>query len=1295
MLTKDINGKTLSTNFQSAINAYAQKVKPKVVITFLDSRHLDNLTIATNDSYASNTKGTRPDQLAGNTSLCGYFFTPQQSVNGLQRQAFTWAIANEKDSNGKIIRADGNWHAMPNDLSDNYEFGWRSNSVSTNSAYVDGGYSFTTNPYVEYSFTQRKVNKVRIVTSEFYGKISCYKVDFYNNTYSLFHTSNGTIGKDEYYKDHILPTSAVTDMVDKIRVTIYSTQNKQDNARINETIPLYEVDVTDYVVSHSIDRTGELWENSIPIAGTGSSSASISLDNTTKIFNPFDDTSTYGKYMKKDLKVNIYNGWRIIKTDEIQISNELKVAMNTSVTSMTLSDASYFPQGNSTNYFTAIIDPGTDSREVVLYSSRTDKVVTIVERGYAGTTAKSHSVNAVVVVDPYEYVNGGEFYIDEWSGGSSMEVSVRCLDKTKFLTEKQITTGFYLQNLTVGDAVENLLMQTNISKNEFTQIVPYSLYSKKNAIASYSFSSPIWRDEDAVTPGNGLRARIWKIESGKENEVKDIKADALDVQLSDYDKAMGSKAYIPPSYTSYSTVDTSVNGFSSNTALAVNISNFSFTKDSNTYSEYFNGVIDGYYIPTASGDQSFELLTASSGVRMYLDDTIIIDYWNGAAPASSPRSLTSYDYMGRYLDLDANVPYKIRIEFYHSEGIIDSGFAFSLDLKQKASGGSYAGVTTASCRTVVAEDSSGCRNVTFTSSAKNRNHYRNNGLYINSPTIDTASGLVSEPNNKSVLLSTTSSIRIPYDESLNLGNSSSSQYTNEFTYEAYVKFNNGAFTGDGTYLTNETVVSSVNYGFSFFYNNSAHGFTMHTGSGSKTVSSNTGIDTDKWDHICVTYKDSKLKYYHDGVLVDTETNVTASNFGVGNIEIGNASKGFYIDEFAIYNKALDAETIKNRWFSTQIRPITVFPHLYGNDQSAKEIVDAISLADFGRFYANEEDKFQYNHFYRYFEPSITQHSSIQKTISSNSHIVSGDYNVQLQSNKITISVTEQNPLVSNRQGIWTATPDPATLGVVRLTDGIDSNDTVLLVSTTNDPPFPSSGYLKIDDEVMKYTSISSNSFAGIERGQFDTEATDHYTNDLVREARYYEISYDNAPAFNIQQPFITAISNTSPAEIEIVKFSTSSYTAQLLLAASSSVNEGGLAFIQGNNVLTGEQDYTAIAGTPIIKQESSNLIKKQSAELSSDIKKYGLKEVVIDNEYIYSAAKAQEIADFLISKFSEPVPVLNIQTIAIPTLQIGDRIRISNLESLGIIDTDYWVVSHSLSVGDTLDHSITLRKVIQ
>jgi len=46
-------------------------------------------------------------------------------------------------------------------------------------------------------------------------------------------------------------------------------------------------------------------------------------------------------------------------------------------------------------------------------------------------------------------------------------------------------------------------------------------------------------------------------------------------------------------------------------------------------------------------------------------------------------------------------------------------------------------------------------------------------------------------------------------------------------------------------------------------------------------------------------------------------------------------------------------------------------------------------------------------------------------------------------------------------------------------------------------------------------------------------------------------------------------------------------------------------------------------------------------------------------------------------------------------LQLGDRITIQDFKTLGIeTATDYWVISHSLNVGDSLDHSITLRKVV-
>lgn len=1326
MITKDIYGKALSNTFSNAIDAYAQKVKPKVIITFLDSRHVDSLTVTTNDSYPSNSRGTFAEQMAGNSLLNGYFFRPEQSMNGIQRQAYTWAVVGDKDNYNQTIRADGTWHCMPSDLEDNYEFGWRSYTASTANVHANGGYSFTTPITLDYNFTERKVNKIRVTTSEFSGKISAYKIEVYNNTLSQFYNTYSSISTEDYYNEHIIPSNISND-ISRIVLTIYSTQNPQDYARVHEVEPLYEVDITDYVMSHSVDRQGELWENSIPIAGTGSSSASISIDNTTQAFNPFDNSSLYGKYMKKDLKVNIYNGWRVVKTDKVLVNTQLVGNITSSSNTLTVSDASEFLNGNSTNLFTLVIEPNTANEEIVLCSTRTDKQVTIVERGYGETIAKAHTSGCTVSFDPYEYVNAGEFYVDEWTGGTSMQVSVKCLDKSKFLTEKQITKGFYAQNSTVGDAIEKILMSTNISKNEYIQIHPYTKFARQNAVAVYSFDTPVQRDDSSVNLDKGLRCRVWKIASGRENEVKDIKADALDVVLSKYDKAMGAKAYIPPTYVAYSTSTT--NPMNANTLLAIDMQNFSFPEGNVTHSEYYNGVIDGYFIPPTTGGYNLNITTINSGVRAFIDDSLVLDTWTRLKTNTDNILLSSYDYLGDNIDLDAGVPYKIRIEFFHAEGAKDTGKSMTLKLGMEQSSGApsdYAPTAINSFTTVVARDYVGSRNSTFATitstspytinkNLKNRNHYYNDAIYVQQPTLNVATGLVSEPNNKAVLvglitrnaINYDSYIRIPYDQSLNLSNQSSSNFTDEWTIEIYAKLPT-TFSSNGEYISNWSNSTSTS-GFEFFNTSSANGFKVVKHNGDvKTVSSNTALSTTQYSHIVAKHTDGAIHYYVNGVKMGETDGVGTQASWVNDITIGGRGasfsagsevapstvRSFYIDEFAIYNRALSDDEILNRYVSTQIRELTNFPHLYGNDQSAKSIIDAITLADFGRFYVDEEDKFRYIHFYRYFEPSIAQHANVQKTISSNSHIISGDYNVQLQTNKVTVNVTEYNPLISTKQGLWTATPDPSTLGVVRLTANISSSANTLPVSTTDRPPFPTSGYLKIDSEIVKYTSIDSTNFLGVTRGEFDTTPAEHYANDLVREVRYYDIKYDNAPAFNIQKPLITAISNTFPAEIELVRFTTNAYNAQLILAASTSVPEGELAFIQGTNAKTGEVDFTAIAGIPVVKQDSSNMVKKQTASLTEDIRKYGLKEVVIDNEYIYSAAKAQEIADFLISKFTTPVPVLQIQSMAIPTLQIGDRIRISNLTSLNISNTDYWVVSHSLNVGDTLDHSITLRKVI-
>jgi hypothetical protein len=134
--------------------------------------------------------------------------------------------------------------------------------------------------------------------------------------------------------------------------------------------------------------------------------------------------------------------------------------------------------------------------------------------------------------------------------------------------------------------------------------------------------------------------------------------------------------------------------------------------------------------------------------------------------------------------------------------------------------------------------------------------------------------------------------------------------------------------------------------------------------------------------------------------------------------------------------------------------------------------------------------------------------------------------------------------------------------------------------------------------------------------------------------------------------------------------------------------------LKGTDELNNEQSVTAIAGIPIVVQQTNNDIKEQTNTLSDNIRLYGLKEIVIENEFITDLAHAKTIADFLISKMSDPVPVLNLTITPTPTIQLGDRIRISSMDSFDIINGDYWVISTEIGYGAQPSQSMVIRKVV-
>jgi hypothetical protein len=1343
MLQYGLYGKQISNTFVQSTTAISQTIKPLILIDWLDSRHVakyNNAEIASStSSFSTPTTNDINLEAAGmllrtnritptyrslsvkeiefnKRNRSDYYFTPNESINGIERQAFTWAVCDAKDKFGKTITANGQWHALPSSKDDNYEFGFVSGVKSTSNIHATrNGYEFSSPVIIQYNFTGRPVNILKVITSEFNGQIKAYNIQAYEDTTTMVFNTDSEILDNSYYNTHYLNSSNIN----KIVLTIYTTKNPLDRARVNEVAPIYQTDVTDYVMDFNVSKVRDVHETSLPIAGGGSSTCSLKLDNNGKDFNLFSSSSTYGKYMKKDLRAYVYTGWQIQKTNQILINSVLTANISSSSSTITVDTTENMPQGGGFDNFIVTINPGATTQERVLCYKDSYNTLAIVERGFGDTEAFAHSTGEVVRFDPYEYVPCGIFYVDEWQSSSSdMSVNANLSNWNKFTNEKMITNGYFMQESTIAEAVDNLLLRTNFPKKDIDYFSkPSKTYKKDDAILHFGF------DEDTVdrastqrVPSASLRSRFVALPEKQQNTIKDIKLDANDRALSAEEIALDIITYVSPSFVSTSNViSTQPDGETE--PVALNYQNDSFTaSNGSAITDYYNGVFDGYYIPSSSGVQRLRLDVRNCGVRMFFNKNITeINSWYEI----SPGDINDTTFVTEEMDLTAGRLYEIRIEFFHKTD--DFGIALKKDIE-----GSIDWVWAHECVTMPSFDYVGSRSdvsyLNFASGSWTVNTAgnfvervanRNDGRYIGSVLTGQTSGVVSDPGNKSVLLASNSYIRVPYHISYDIFDSSSSSYTNEFSIEVYAKFHNGSFSGTGEYISNWSNATSTS-GFEFFNTSSSNGFKFKTSAGTATITSNTALSSSAFTHIGVTYKSNTLKYYINGALANTVTTsgtllpYTGKDLTIGGrgasftpetieafaIENPPSSiRSFYIDEFAIFKKMLTDEEMKKHYIETQMQPVFVMPFIYGNEITIQALIDTISMADLGRLYIDEYGKARYEHYYRFFEPTIAQHASVQKTFSDDTNIIDASYNVQLQANKVTVKLTGVSTKNNALQGLWSL-EDGTTLAVGKLNSNIASNAASIPMVTTDKPYFPKSGYVKLDDEIIRYESKTANSLDTLTRAYFNTVAASHTANTLVREVQQYTVSYNAAPAYQVQNPLISGIFNKRPALVEIIKFEPNAYKANLIVAASQYAPDASEVFLKGVDELNNEQSVTSIAGVPIVVQQTNNDIREQTNTLSDNIRLYGLKEIVIENEFITNLAHAKTIADFLISKMSEPVPVLNITITPTPTIQLGDRIRISSMDSFDIINGDYWVISTEIGYGSQPSQSMVVRKVV-
>lgn len=1642
MQTIDFNGKTIGDAFNSATTSASQFVKPRVVIDFVDGRHLSNVSITTNSEHSSNSVGS-----------LGYYFDKYQVVNGVEYETYPWAVAGALDCRGRSITANGKFYTLPSDLSTDLKYGWM--SASKSNTYC----AFTTNPYVDLSFDPTTINKIKVVTSRELGRVRNFKLDVYrtgnvsvlSNTYS-FTTNIDTmydINVDNAVFENIINLdNAYTDIA-RIVVTVLSTHNPNDYARIMSVFPMYQVDISDYIINVGESRTRDLHETSLPIAGSSQTSCGITIDNTDKKFNILNSNSDYGKFLKKDLKVYLSYGWKSFDSNNLTVNSYLTSNLTSSDTSIYLSNNTEFPDGDSANantvskYYVITLDKDTPSEEKILIKRKaSDQILTVSERGFnnkttftrrnlitnpsfqinatgwtsaqsssvryallgfignssllttmsnttdsnigsttvtvatgpitmsiyayipalsslagrtvtitaeggtasltgvvsspgtlvggswvrcsmkanvtvAGTTSftarlsgnlttavgqvvnldaalvenspslddyfdgdtnsdsswvevahasqsiystKSinHSSNSIVTFDPFEYVDIGTFFIEDISSSTSdMTIEINLNDRFKFLNDKVLDKGFFKENTTVGDAITELLYLGNFPSHK---IFKYDRF-QDSAVLNDAILHLKFNDENKNINSNtfvakGLRYRVYQPPSGFEYTIKDLQLDVNEKELSDLDKALGLSASVNPSFV----------GFKSNVSL---ISYLLDADDVNLNNKYYQGVFDGYFIPINTlTNEEIGIELDEGGARLYIDDELIIDAWN---------EVTSLNYYSGLISATSGVPYKIRLEFYHT----GNTNTFDLNLTKTSNRDI---IESNELFTNIILDHIGTKNLEY----NKRNHVIPTEYVV----FDQASSISWDTKDKSIKLlpvanstSIDSFARLPYDVSWNVSNTSTNP-NRSWTIEHVVSFANVG----GEYISSWSNASSTT-GIEFFHSNStSHGVKLKTLNSSNnavdttTITSTTALpEPTGWNHFITTYNNySKvLTYYVDGIEhgnatlsaniypefgsndltfggrgssfasptnlltnpdfdIDTSSwtatggatisiNTSTPYAGPGSLtitssatnyngvitdfitispntsyylsamcrnlsgntrtvyigvqwfnssntlisEINSAAQGtlstaagwvqrfvtgtspatavkakvfllsgttglsagwttgfdnvlfeqsstlrpfdpytyggvvkptntqssngvtMNIDEFIIYPRALPSSEVLKRYRETQIAEVKKFPFLYGINNSIYQAIQDISFAELGRVFIDEKSIVKYDNYNAFFESSIDQHANIQKSISDTDFISDASITKNLQVNSVVIKISGIASNTKQTQPIWRA-PDNTTLGVITLTSALSnsSNVTSIPCSGFEVVPFPTSGYIIIDNEIIKYNNKDKLNFLSIERGVLGTTASTHNANSLIREVRYFNFEYDKSPSLNVKNPFITGIIFEDPDEINILHWDASPFKGNLIISASQNIESDNIVFAEGVNPITEKVAFTSVAGIPIEVSENKSQVLEQKAVNSENRRKYGLKEVVIDSPYIVDAGQAQLLADFIINKLSEPIPIIEINTMLIPTIQVGDRIRITSLDQFDIINSDYWVISISTSVGSNYSQSMTLRKVV-
>lgn len=532
-----------------------------------------------------------------------------------------------------------------------------------------------------------------------------------------------------------------------------------------------------------------------------------------------------------------------------------------------------------------------------------------------------------------------------------------------------------------------------------------------------------------------------------------------------------------------------------------------------------------------------------------------------------------------------------------------------------------------------------------------------------------------------------------------------------FSVEAWIKF--------------ETNASKYNIflkgnSFGFFVQNNRLYFGR-TGANVSTTGSirKSGDTNDTWYHVAaVSAGPSKEVYlYVNGEKMETTGSVDSSlhpenvrlEFGSG----PSATIGLYgMSSIAMWNRMLSDEEVREHYMAAVAPKKNSFKYLWADgDSSSWDSALELALADLGMFYFSDDNKFIYKSAHDYYNEMFDQHSKVQYELSDSKNLIDGNQLIELLANRVKVAVNPVQSIENRTSVIWSA-DENESLAATTSTTNLSESDTVSvgyrsIVNNAGEqtPIFKSSGFIRLGNEIIKYGRRDNAFLYDLTRGQFDTKVQYHAAGTLLGEAREYNPEWSSSPVLLVKYPFITGQIFDKTVDVDLWRSDSTGGSLVISLNPSFNIrrlsdkdgntimtNGVGYQILQGTNPVTGLNNYLEIAG---VERETSSKGSKVSvtSDLAEKIRRHGPKEISIDNPFIQDQEYAQEIADFVIEHYRNPVPVLNVSTIGIPWLQLGDRVKVTSFDALSIFSKEYWIEEIKISYDGGVKQSMVLKEV--